>query len=100
MFARLKKNCKDAKEISLIGQGFQSSIDNLFWFLPFSSPKQAYELLAKLEMSDELWTTKRDEIRAEHLMEQAPTDLGVGWKAWIAENGPGKEGPASNHLES
>ena len=65
MFVRLKKNGRDSKEISLIGQGFQAYIDHLFWFLPFSSPKQAFEMLAKKEMSDELWTIKRDEIRAE-----------------------------------
>ena len=47
MFVRLKKNGKDSKEISLIGQGFQAYIDHLFWFLPFSSPKQAFDLLAK-----------------------------------------------------
>ena len=97
MFVRLKKNGKDSKEISLIGQGFQAYIDHLFWFLPFSSPKQAFELLAKTrkEMSDELWTIKRDEIRAEHLLEQAAEDLRVRWKAWLKENRPGKGGPAA-----
>jgi len=95
MFVRLKKNGKDSKEISLIGQGFQAYIDHLFWFLPFSSPKQAFEMLAKKEMSDELWTIKRDEIRAEHLLEQAAEDLRVRWKAWLKENGPGKGGTAA-----
>ena len=95
MFVRLKKNCRDSKEISLIGQGFHAYINHLFWFLPFSSPKQDFEMLAKKEMSDELWTTKRDEIRAEHLLEQAAEDLRVRvrWKAWLAENGPGKGDP-------
>ena len=84
---RLKKNGKDAKEILLIGPGFHGYIDHLFWFLPFSCPKQAYEMLANKEMSDENWNTKRDELKAEHLLEQAPVDLRVGWKAWIAEHG-------------
>ena len=95
MYLRFKRNGKDTKEIPLIGQGFQAYIDHLFWFLPFSNPKQAHEVLAKLELSDELWTSKREEVMAEHSLEQAPTDLRVGWKAWIAANGPGKEGPAA-----
>ena len=95
MCHRLKRNGKYTKEIPLVGQGFQAYIDPLFWFLPFSNPKQAHELMAKLELSDELWTTKRDEVMAEHSLEKSPTDLRVGWKAWIAENGPGKEGPAA-----
>ncbi len=44
-------------------------------------------VLANKEMSDENWNTKRDELTAEHLLEQAPVDLRVGWKAWIAERG-------------
>ncbi len=71
---RLKKNGKDAKEVSLIGQGFQAYIDHLFWYLLFSTVKQAHEMLAKKEMSDEPWTIKRDEIKAEHLLERAPAD--------------------------
>ncbi len=53
-------------------------------------------MLAKKEMSesqsDEPWTIKRDEIKAEHLLERAPADLRMGWKAWIAEHWYGKEG--------
>jgi hypothetical protein len=49
-------------------------------------------MLSKKEMSDEPWTIKRDEIKAEHLLERAPEDLRMGWKAWIAAQGPGKEG--------
>ncbi len=84
MCLRLKRNGKDTKEIPLVGQGIQAYIDNLFWFLPFFNPKQAYdssyELMAKLELSDELWTTKHNlnEVLAEHSLEQAPTDLRVG----------------------
>ncbi len=66
---RLKKNGKDAKEISLIGQGFQGYLDHLFWYLPFSTAKQAHDMLAKREMSDEPWIKKRDEIKAEHLLD-------------------------------
>ncbi len=38
---------------------------------------------------------KRDEIQAEHLLERAPEDLRMGWKAWIAAHGPVKEGAAA-----
>jgi hypothetical protein len=44
---RLEKNGKDSKEISLLGQGFQAYINHLFWYLPFSNPKQAHDMLAK-----------------------------------------------------
>ncbi len=49
-------------------------------------------MLLKKEMSDEPWTIKRDEIKAEHLLERALENLRMGWKAWIAAHGPGKEG--------
>ena len=35
---------------------------------------------------------KRDEIKAEHLLDRAPDDLRKGWKKWIAEHGSGREG--------
>ncbi len=87
-------NSKGTKEVSLIGQDFQAYVDHLFWYLPFSTVtvKQAHKMLAKEEMSDEPWTIKRDEIKAEYLLERAPADLRMGWKAWIAEHGYGKEG--------
>ena len=50
MCIRLKKNGKDAKEISLVGQDFQAYIDHLFWYLPFSNPKQALGMLAKKDL--------------------------------------------------
>jgi hypothetical protein len=43
-------------------------------------------MLAKKEMSDEPWTIKRDEVKAEHLLERALADLRMGQKAWIAEH--------------
>ncbi len=45
----------------------------------------------RVRISDNDWVTQRDseELRAEHLLEQAPGDRGVGWKAWIAKNGSG-----------
>ena len=88
---RLKKNGKDSKGILPYRHGLQAYIDHLFWFLPFSTRSRLMRCLAK-EMSDENRITKRDEIRAEHLMDRNPNHLRVGWKAWInlKENGPGK----------
>ena len=92
MCVRLKKNGTDIKEIPLIGKGIQNYIDNLFWYLPFSSVSQAAEMLEMKEMSDKHWVTKRDEVKAEHLLERALADLRMGQKAWIAEHWSGKEG--------
>ena len=86
LFARYKRDGVATKEIPLIGTGFQAYINSLFWYLPFSSPKQAYEMLAKKEMSDENWLTKREELAAEHLMVKAADDLRQGWKAWLVES--------------
>ncbi len=55
-------------------------------------------MLAKKELPDEDWTDKRNEVKVEHLMERAPEDLRVGWKAWIKDNGPRKEGPGAAAL--
>jgi hypothetical protein len=49
-------------------------------------------MLSKKEMSDEPCSIKRYQIKAEHLLERASEDLRMGWKAWIAAHGPGKEG--------
>ena len=75
----------------MIGSGFQAYVDNLFWFLPFSSTKQAYDMLVKKEMTDDNWIIKRAEIADEHLIERAPQDLSDGWKAWLAKNMLGKD---------
>jgi hypothetical protein len=93
MCIRLKKNGKDAKEISQGFQGkFKLTSTTTSWYLPFCNPKQAHDMLAKKEMSDEPWTVKRDEIKAEHLLERALAELRMGWKAWITEHWSGKEG--------
>ena len=96
IYVRLKRNGTDVKEIPLIGQGFQAFIDDLFWFLPFSSKSQADELRDKMELPEDVWLTKREEVRAEHLLEQAAKDLRDGWKAWIAENGAGTGGEGTS----
>ena len=42
-----------------------------------------------MELPEDCWLTQREEVRAEHLLEQAAKDLRDGWKAWIAQNGSG-----------
>jgi hypothetical protein len=66
----LKRDGKTAKEIPLIGKDFQAYIDSLFWFLPFSSMKQLYELLSKKEMADDNWIIMRAEIADERQLER------------------------------
>jgi hypothetical protein len=38
---RYKRDGKETNEIPLVGTGFHSYINNLFWYLPFSNVKQA-----------------------------------------------------------
>jgi hypothetical protein len=89
MCIRLKRSCTDFKETPLIGNGFKAFIDNLFLYLPFSSKTQADEMRERMEMSDDIWVAKREELKLKHLLKRAPKDLRVGWKAWLAENGAG-----------
>ncbi len=48
-FGSYKRDGKSTKEIPLIGTGFHSWIDHMFWFLPFSSVKQAFALLDSID---------------------------------------------------
>jgi hypothetical protein len=82
---------KEIKETSLIGTGFHSYIDHIFWNLTFFNVKQAYATLdAKEGVTEGDWETKRAEIAAELTLERAQQDLSDGWKVWLKENGPGK----------
>ncbi len=86
---RLKKDGKTTKDVPLIGSGFNDLIDHFFWYLPFSSVKQASALLDDLEdVSPADWDAKRHELKEEHKLERARQDLIEGWKAWLVDNGP------------
>ncbi len=79
---RYKRDGKETKEIPLIGTGFHSYIDHLFWYLPFSNVKQAYATLDAVEgVTEADWETKRAEIAKELTLERAQKDLSDGWKA-------------------
>ena len=88
---RYKRDGEEAKEIPLIGTGFNSYIDHIFWCLSFSNVKQAYATLDAMEgVTEADWESKRAEIAKELTLERAQKDLSEGWKAWLDENGPGK----------
>jgi hypothetical protein len=46
---RYKRDSKETKEMPLIGTGFHSYINHLFWYLPFSNVQQAYATLDAVE---------------------------------------------------
>ena len=82
---------KQRKYLTLIGTGFHSYIDHLFWYLPLSNVKQAYATLDAVDgVTEADWETKRAEIAKELTLERDQQDLSYGWKAWLKENGPGK----------
>ncbi len=83
---RFKRDGMTPKEILLIRTCFQAFIDNLFWFLLFSSQMQTYNMQAKKELSDDNWDMKREEMAAEHIMEKAADDLRTRWKAWLVDS--------------
>ncbi len=88
---RYKRDGKETKEMPLIGTGFHSYIDHLFWYLPLSNVKQAYATLDAVDgVTEADWETKRAEIAKELTLERDQQDLSYGWKAWLKENGPGK----------
>jgi hypothetical protein len=73
---RYKRDGKETKEIPLIGTGFHSYIDYIFWCFPFSNVKQAYATLDAMEgVTEADWETKRAEIAAELTQDRAQQDL-------------------------
>jgi hypothetical protein len=88
-----KRDGKETKEIPLIGTGFHSFIDHIFWYLPFSNVKQAYATLDAVEgVTEADWVTKRAEIAKELTLERAQQDLSDGGKDWLIEQGPWHQG--------
>ncbi len=91
----MKKDGVTIEDVPLIGAGFHAYIDHLFWYLPFSSPKQANTLHEEMEdLAEDDWNSKHEGIRDEHKLERATNDLVIGWKAWIKEHWPNKSGNA------
>ena len=89
--ARLKSDGVTPKYVHLFGKGFLTLVDHYFWYLPFSSMKQAHSVRQRANVTEEEWETRWAQIVAEHGQEGAREQLAQGWKDWLAE----REGPAT-----
>lgn len=100
---RLKKDGETSKTVPLIGRGFLSLVDSVFWHLPFVSSKQAHAVREKTDppVTEEEWTQKFNLITSEHKLEGAREQLRAGWKDWLRARNPGAavEG-AANEAEA
>jgi len=79
---RLKKDGK-TKYVKLLGKGILTLVDHLFWNLPFCSVKQSHAVRKKAGVSEEEWSTKWEEIVAEHDLPCAREQLASGWKEYL-----------------
>ena len=86
----LKRDGVTSKNVKLIGHGFLSLTDNLFWFLPFASSKQAHGIreTAVPAVTEENWAEMYAAITAEHDEEGAREQWAAGWKKWLAQQNP------------
>ena len=76
---RLKKDGSN-KNVKLLGKGILTLVDHLFWNLPFCSVKQSQAVRKKAGVTEEEWSTKWEEIVAEHGLPGAREQLASGWK--------------------
>ena len=81
---RLKKDGK-TKYVKLLGKGILTlvTVDHLFWNLPFCRVKQSQAVRKKGNVTDEEWSTKWEEIVAEHDLPGACEQLASGWKDYF-----------------
>jgi len=82
-----------AKNVKLVGKGFLGLVDNIFWHLPFVSPKQAHAVREKANppVTEEDWAERLEIIKAEHAADGAREQLAAGWKSWLAAKDPAAE---------
>ena len=94
---RLKKDGETFKTAPLIGMGFLSLVDSVFWHLPFVSSKQAHAVRERANplVTEEDWAEKFNQITAEHKEAGARDQLLAGWKQWLAARNPGCAGEGS-----
>ena len=83
---RFKRDGETIKNVKLIGKGFLSLVDHLFWYLPFTSVKQATQVREKNNIADDAWDTMRCEISEEHDAPDASQQLADGWKSFLADS--------------
>ena len=81
-FDRLKKDGK-TKNVKLLGKCIFTLVDHLFWNLPFCSVKQSQAVRSKAGVTEEEWSTKWEEIVAEHDLPGAREQLASGWKEYL-----------------
>ena len=74
---------KTAKEMHVIGTGFQHVIDSYFWYLPFASVRQCKYVMEMAKIPDDEWMGKRAALAEEHAMPGARDSLVAGFKAWL-----------------
>ena len=79
----LKRDGVTSKNVKLIGHDFLSLMDNLFWYLPFASSKQAHGIREKAvpAVTEENWA---EMYAAEHDYEGAHQQLAAGWNGWLS----------------
>ena len=84
----LKRDGVTPKNVKLIGHGFLSLVDTLFWYLPFASSKQAHGIRERAvpAVTEENWAEMYATIIAEHKEEGAREQLAAGWKKWLADH--------------
>ncbi len=86
----------------IFGKGVLDTLDDAFWMLPFSGKKQSQIIRQENDLTDDDWQMRRNQITAEHRLENARDQLMNQWKAWIKQDavkassqaGPGA--PAAN----
>ena len=82
----LKKDGK-TKYVKLLGKGILTLVDHLFWNLPFCSVKQSQAVRKKAGVTEpeKEWSTKWEEIVAEHDLPGAREQLASGWKEYLGK---------------
>ena len=83
---RLRSDLQTAKEMDVIGTGFQHVIDSYFWYLPFASVRQCKYVLDKAQISTDEWMAKRDDLAEEHKTPGAREQLKQGFKNWMTSD--------------
>ena len=86
----------------VFGKGLLDTLDDVFWMLPFSGKKQSQIIRQENDLTDDDWQKRRNQITAEHRLENARDQLMTQWKACIKQDavkassqaGPGA--PAAN----
>lgn len=78
----------------MLGKGFLTLGDQVFWNLPLSNIKQSHAVRNQAGVTWEEWAAKWEEIVAEHDLPGAREQLASGWKEYLELHGTGKAQPA------